>query len=67
MCRSVKCRKCRSGQTLAVPVPPPSPFSLGPKDASSASMLSQQNTPTTNMNALGTVYATKRRRRNGKR
>ncbi|XP_071514740.1 uncharacterized protein ss isoform X2 [Panulirus ornatus] len=30
-------------------------------------MLSQQNTPpTTNMNALGTVYATKRRRRNGK-
>ncbi|XP_066982344.1 uncharacterized protein ss isoform X1 [Macrobrachium rosenbergii] len=29
-------------------------------------MLSQQNTPATNMNALGTVYATKRRRRNGK-
>ncbi|XP_042205723.1 LOW QUALITY PROTEIN: circadian locomoter output cycles protein kaput-like [Homarus americanus] len=29
-------------------------------------MLSQQNTPTSNMNALGTVYATKRRRRNGK-
>ncbi|XP_047471460.1 aryl hydrocarbon receptor repressor-like [Penaeus chinensis] len=29
-------------------------------------MLSQQSTPTANMNALGTVYATKRRRRNGK-